>query len=150
MVAMRSSAGMTAKFASSASVVHYAQPVFVRLGHGLLIVAFLAATGGHWALFQTVAWTNMLAENLQTASLSEALTRTFDGNHPCTMCKEISAGKKSEKKAEFPKLGTKLEFVSERPVFVFAPPSDFRLQAALTELLTTWFEAPPTPPPLAA
>ena len=128
----------------------YARPVFVRLGHALLIVALLAATGGHWALLQTVAWSNMLADNLQTASLSEALTKTFDGRHPCKLCNEISAGKKAEKKAEFPTPGTKLEFVSERPAFVFSAPDNFNLVTALAESLSSWSEAPPTPPPLAA
>ena len=124
--------------------------MFVRLGHVLLIVALLAATGGHWALFQTVAWTNMLADNLRTDSLSEALTKTFNGKHPCTMCKEISAGKKAEKKAEFPAVATRLEFVSERPAFVFSAPGDFRLLSAFAVTFDSWSEAPPTPPPLAA
>jgi hypothetical protein len=124
--------------------------MFVRLGHVLLIVALIAATGGHWAVFQTVAWTNMLADNLRTDSLSQALTKTFDGKHPCTMCHEISAGKKSEKKAEIPTLGTRLEFVSERPAFVFSAPTEFQLLTPLTKPINSWSEAPPTPPPLAA
>ncbi len=128
----------------------YARPVLVRLGHILLVVALLVATGGHWALFQTVAWTNMLADNLQTASFSEAFAKTFDGKHPCTMCKEISTAKKSEKRSELPNLGKKLEFLSERPAFVFSAPTKFYLLTAMIEPLASWSEAPPTPPPLAA
>jgi hypothetical protein len=124
--------------------------MFVRLGHVLLIVALLAATGGHWALLQTVAWTNMLADNLRTGSLELALTKTFDGKHPCTLCKKISAGKRSEQKPELPRSGTKLEFVSERPAFVFSAPTDFQLLSGQAELLASRSEAPPTPPPLAA
>lgn len=139
----------TAKIASPLMAMAYARLVLVRLGHVLLIAALLVATGGHWAVLQTVAWTNMLAENLQTGSWSEALTRTFDGKHPCTMCKQISAGKKSEKKAEFPSPAAKLEFVSERPTLAFAAPTDFHLLTVLTVPLTSWTEAPPTPPPLA-
>ena len=139
-----------ANFAFSASAVLYSRPVFVRLGHGLLIAALLVATGGHWALFQTVAWTNMLADNLQTTSFSEALVKTFDGKHPCQMCNEISAAKKSEQKTELPSPVKKLEFVSERPAFVFSAPADFYLLTALTEPVVSWSEAPPTPPPLAA
>jgi hypothetical protein len=139
----------TAKIASPLMAMAYARLVLVRLGHVLLIAALLVATGGHWAVLQTVAWTNMLADNLQTGSLSEALIRTFDGKHPCTMCKQISAGKKSEKKTEFPSPAAKLEFVSERPTLVFAAPTDFDLLTVLTEPLTSWTEAPPTPPPLA-
>ena len=132
------------------STLFYARPVFVRLGHVLLIIAFLAATGGHWAVLQTVAWTNMLADNLQTASLSEALTKTFDGNHPCKMCHEISAAKKSEKRSDLPNLGKKLEFTSERPAIVISAPVDFYEQATLVKSVVSWSEAPPTPPPLAA
>ena len=137
-------------FAFPACVASYARRMFIRLGNVLLIVAFLAATGGHWALFQTVAWTNMLADNLQTASLSEALTKTFDGKHPCNMCHEISAAKQTEKKSDLPNLGKKLEFTSERPVIVFSAPVDFFLLTTLTESVVSWSEAPPTPPPLVA
>ena len=124
--------------------------MLIRLGNVLLIVALLAATGGHWALFQTVAWTNMLADNLQTDSFSGALTKTFNGKHPCNMCHEIAAAKKSEKKSDLPNLSKKLEFTSERPAFVFSAPAEFCLLAILTETIASWSEAPPTPPPLAA
>jgi len=124
--------------------------MFVRLGHALLIVALLAATGGHWALLQAVAWTNMLADNLQTVSFSEALTRTFDGKHPCNLCHGIAAAKQSEKKSDLPNPGKKLEFTSERPAFVFTAPTAFVLLTAPAEFFASWSEAPPTPPPLAA
>ena len=123
--------------------------MLVRLGHVLLIVALLAATGGHWALFQTVAWTNMLADNLQTDTFSGALTKTFDGKHPCTMCNEIATAKKSERKSDLPNLSKKLEFTSERPMFVFSAPTEYHLLIATSEPLASWSEAPPTPPPLA-
>jgi len=35
----------------------------------------------------------------QTCSVSEALSKTFDGKHPYRLCKQIAAAKKSEKKA---------------------------------------------------
>jgi len=124
--------------------------MFVRLGNVLLIVALLAATGGHWAVLQTVAWTNMLADNLQTASFSEALVKTFDGKHPCNLCHEISTAKKSEKKSDLPNVAKKLEFVCGRPAFVFSAPGDFCLLTTLTQSVASWSEAPPTPPPLAA
>ena len=149
-ITMRLSEHRSSNFASTASVLFYARPMFVRLGHVLLIVALMAATGGHWALFQTVAWTNMLADNLQTDSLSGALTRTFDGKHPCNMCHEIAAAKKSEKKSDLPNLGKKLEFTSERPAFVFSAPIHFYSVATATKAPVSWSEAPPTPPPLAA
>ena len=92
----------------------------------------------------------MLADNLQTDSLSRALTKTFDGKHPCHMCLEIAVAKKAEKKSELPNLGKKLEFTSERATFVFAAPEESYLLTTLAEAVVSWSEAPPTPPPLSA
>ena len=122
-------------------------PVLVRLGHFLLIFALLAATGGHWAVLQTVAWTNMLAINLRASSFEQALTKTFDGRNPCAICKQISAGKKSEKKTEFPAWATKLEFVAERAAFVFTAPKAFRLLPETSSPLLERAHQPPVPPP---
>jgi hypothetical protein len=121
--------------------------VFVRLGHILIILALLAATGGHWTVLQTVAWTNMLANNLRTDSVATAVTKTFDGKNPCTLCKQISAGKKTEKKTGFPTLLKKIEFYSERPLIVFSAPTDFRLVVLPFDALPNWSEAPPKPRP---
>lgn len=121
--------------------------MFVRLGHLLLILALLAATGGHWAVLQTVAWTNMLANNLRTDSMAAALTNTFDGKHPCQLCKQISAGKKSEKKAEIPPWVKKLEFVSGRAGFVFTAPEVSRLRPETNPSFAALIHQPPVPPP---
>jgi hypothetical protein len=135
------------EFAFHASVDSYAAPVFVRLGHVLLIVALLAATGGHWALLQTMAWTNMLADNLRTGSVGEALAKTFDGKHPCSLCKQICAGKKSEKKVEFPTLAKKLEFVSDRAGFVLTAPEVSPLRWESKSAFAALIQPPPVPPP---
>ena len=124
--------------------------MFVRLGHALLIAALLVATGGHWAVLQTVAWTNMLASNLRTDPLETAVSKTFDGKHPCKLCKAISAGKKSEKKSEFPTLAKRLEFVSDRLVFVFSPPQDFRLAPDFAAFVSFASNRPLVPPPRSA
>jgi hypothetical protein len=134
-------------FPSPITYADYARPVFVRLGHVLLILALLGATGGHWAVLQTIAWADMLAKNLQTESVTAALTKTFDGEHPCKMCKQISAGKKAEKKAELPLQIKKLEFVSERPILVFSAPHDFRLAPSLLSELDGLTHRPSVPPP---
>jgi hypothetical protein len=128
-------------------IIAYRELVFVRLGNFLLIVALLAATGGHWALLQGVAWTNMLAENLRTESLGAAIAKTFDGEHPCPMCKAISKGKKSEQKTELPLLAKKLEFVCERGVFIFSTPSEFWFASEFLSSGRQMSHRPPVPPP---
>jgi hypothetical protein len=101
--------------------------VFVRIGKFSLVLALVATLGAHWALLQTVAWTTMLADNLCTHSAKEAVTETFDGNHPCDLCKAIAAGKQSEKKTEFSLQSRKLEFLPANENFVLIAPSQFQL-----------------------
>jgi hypothetical protein len=101
--------------------------VFARFGKIFLVIALVAMLGAHWALLQTVAWTTMFADNLCTQSVKEAVTETFDGNHPCDICKAIAAGKQSEKKAEFSFQTQKLEFPPPNENFVLIAPSQFQL-----------------------
>lgn len=112
-----------------------------------LITALIAVIGGHWAVLQTVAWTTMLAGNLRTVPFAVAVQRTFGGNHPCCLCNEIAAGKRSEKKAQFPSQLKRLEFVSDLAVFVFTAPSDFWLLNESAPRLVSWTHPPPVPPP---
>ena len=122
-------------------------PVFRTLGHWFLIVALLATVGGHWVVLQSVAWTNMLAENLREISVTEAFEKTFDGQHPCRLCTAIKEGKRSEKKSALPLPLKKIEFVSEQPVFIFSPPQLFRVLPECSFTLHDWSSQPPVPPP---
>jgi hypothetical protein len=101
--------------------------VFFRIGKLFLILALVAMLGAHWALLQAVAWTTMLADNLHTNSFRDAVTMTFDGQHPCPICKAIAAGKKSEKKSETVSPALKLEFPPVAEHFVLIAPSQFEL-----------------------
>ena len=69
-------------------------------GRWIVIAAMLAAFGGHWAALQTVAWAAMVYDNVKQASLGDALERTFDGQHPCPLCKTIEKGRQSEKQQD--------------------------------------------------
>jgi len=89
----------------------------------------------------------MLASNLRTASFEQAVTKTFDGKHPCALCKQISAGKKAEKKTEFQTALKKLEFVSARSVFIFTSPQHFTLRSESARVLISATHVPPLPPP---
>jgi len=113
----------------------------------MLVVALLAASGTHWAVLQTVAWTGMLASNLRSGSLTEAMEKTFDGKHPCCLCKQIAAGKKSEKKTEFSLQLKRVEFVSATPEFVFSAPAHFWRLGTADDFSKSVSYTPPTPPP---
>lgn len=121
--------------------------MFKRLGHLLLIVALLAATGGHWAVLQSVAWTTMLAANLTNDSFGEAICKTFDGEHPCGLCCAVKAGKATEKKTDLPAPLKKFEYVNVAPRFVFAAPKAFTLLSAHVAFPDSLSSTPPLPPP---
>ena len=112
-----------------------------------MMVAALAASGTHWVLLQSVAWTGMLASNLHTASLTEAVERTFDGKHPCCLCKQIDAGKKAERKTEYPGSSKRLEFVRETATFTFVAPEHFVLLPEPSFPACRLAQKPPHPPP---
>jgi len=114
-----------------------------------MLIAMLGASGAQWGLLQSVAWTTMLINNLHTASLKQAVETTFDGNHPCCMCKAIAAAKKAEKKNVFVVQLKKFDFVSEPFRFVFQSPQAFFEISYSSECLPDVSHRPPVPPPRA-
>jgi hypothetical protein len=121
--------------------------VFARLGKCLVVVALVLSTGLHWAALQTVAWTTMIAANLSCESFSTAVSQTFDGEHPCPLCKAIAAAKKSEKKNDALVLKLKIEFPPLAEKFVLVAPRMFEVFQADRFSADSFFAKPPLPPP---
>jgi hypothetical protein len=69
-----------------------------RFGIFFGALALLQILGGHWALLQTSAWLGMIVQYSQRAGLKAGFAQTFDGEHPCSVCKAIQDGKKQEQK----------------------------------------------------
>ena len=115
-----------------------------------MTVALACSIGLHWSLLQSVAWTSMLVSNLSTASFSQAVQRTFDGKHPCRLCKAIAEGKKSEKKSESALPLKKFEAWSQSLAIYLAPPALFPLIREADLVVQSLPHGPPTPPPRTA
>lgn len=125
----------------------FAATRFARL---LVVLALVASIGGHWALLQSVAWTQMLVERTQAASFGEAVKTTFDGAHPCAMCKRISDGKQKEQQPSQTLSKVKLDVICERAVVAVFPPR-IHEEFAQTEMTgETRTERPPLLPPRVA
>lgn len=121
--------------------------MFARCGKILVVLALVLTTGLHWAALQTAAWTSMLASNLRGDSFSEAVSKTFDGKHPCCLCKAIAAAKKAEKKSaaiapvlkmEFLPVAVRFNLIYPKPISAFTM-AEFSAAAS--------FSKPPLPPP---
>jgi hypothetical protein len=121
--------------------------VLLRCGKWLVIFALVASTGAHWAALQTVAWSTMLANNLCSQSMTEAVTHTFDGRHPCCLCKAIAAAKKSEKKNEIALELVKMEFPPVPERLMVIAPSQFQFLPGMNTFADSLTQKPPTPPP---
>jgi hypothetical protein len=84
----------------------------------LLVVCMLVgATGGQWMVLQSAAWAGMIVSNLRHDSIQVAVSQTFDGQHPCPLCKAIEATKKSDKKSDVEIKLTRMEFPPDNSVF---------------------------------
>lgn len=55
----------------------------------LLTTALVFALKLHLPALQVVAWTGMVVKYAQSVPLGEALEMTFDGDHPCPLCRVI-------------------------------------------------------------
>jgi hypothetical protein len=121
--------------------------VLTRLAKFVLVLALACSIGLHWAFLQSLAWTSMLADNLLRDSLAQAVIHTFDGQHPCLLCKAIADGKKSEKKTDYAPYFKTLEFPPAAEDFALTIPARFATPSGADIFAETLSESPPTPPP---
>ena len=121
--------------------------MFKRLSKWLVVVPLVLATGGHWALLQSVAWVSMAARYSQDSMLKEALVKTFDGQHPCGICKFVQEGKSAEKKQDTLRVDVKLDFFLARIAPLLYPPPAFVFPTSEPDSPPTRTEPPPSPPP---
>jgi hypothetical protein len=121
--------------------------VIVRLPRILIALALATSIGLHWGFLQVVAWTGMVISYSQEGSVTEAVVKTFDGDHPCGLCKQIAKGKRTERKAGYKFELGKLKFPHAPVTFIFCTqPLLWEIGASdqTAELVT---HAPPVPPP---
>ncbi|HEY3862175.1 MAG TPA: hypothetical protein VGO59_09830 [Verrucomicrobiae bacterium] len=124
--------------------------MLLRLAKFVLVLALACSIGLHWAFFQSLAWTSMLAENLRHDSLAQAVAHTFDGQHPCQLCHAIADGKKSEKKDDLAPQFKTLEFPPATVDVALTAPARLAVPAGADVSARVRFQTPPTPPPRAA
>ena len=121
--------------------------MFARSGKILVIVALVLTTGLHWAALQTFAWSAMLANHLRTESVGESVAQTFDGLHPCCLCKAIAAAKQAEKKGEAVAPLLKFEFPLYGETVILTPPARFAQMQFGNSFAASLSSKPPLPPP---
>lgn len=125
-----------------------------------ILLALVLSLGLHWTVLQSAAWVGMIVSYSQDGSLGEALTKTFDGEHPCELCLMIdrgtSAGSEAGEEQSLPAPGKdvvkKIDLFSTlAPSFLFVQThtvgADF---APYSVAALSRTELPAVPPPQAA
>jgi hypothetical protein len=114
----------------------------------LCFAAVCQLLGGHWAILQTAAWVGMVIEYSANDGLQAGLSKTFDGAHPCELCKSIAKNKGAEKKHAAPFESGKLIVLSQAytSVLHYHPTQFWRLRPSL-ESAHSLCRTPPVPPP---
>ena len=125
-----------------------------------ILLALVLSLGLHWTVLQSAAWVSMIVSYSQEGSLSEALEKTFDGEHPCELCRMIDRGTSESPETgdkEIPSAPTK-EVAKKIDLFSTRAPSFFFVQthtvgedfAPYSVAAMSRTELPAVPPPQAA
>jgi len=118
-----------------------------KIARAIVVFALICAIGGQWAILQSVAWVNMMMDFSQTSTLGSAIVKTFDGKHPCALCKAVREGKASESKQASLTVETKLDFWLISASALLDPPPPFVIFPGKPDAAQLRSEPPPTPPP---
>jgi len=121
--------------------------VLRHLGRIVTILALCCAIGLQWIALQSLAWTTMLIDYSKRAPLCRAISQTFDGAHPCSLCHVVSNGKNSEKKQDLRSAAPKIDMIcASLPTSIVRPFVPFEY-AAGDSFSFEFGHSPPVPPP---
>ncbi len=62
----------------------------------IVALVLVLTLGLHWAALQSLAWASMIVRYSQQQTLAVAISKTFDGEHPCGLCKIIQTARAGE------------------------------------------------------
>lgn len=112
-----------------------------------MIVALCCAIGLQWVALQSIAWTAMIVDYSKNTSFCHAIAQTFDGAHPCSLCRIVNKGKTAEDKSNLQPLTPKIDLICTKRAINLVPPSAYLDYLAADFSLSQIEEAPAVPPP---
>jgi hypothetical protein len=114
----------------------------------IITILLTVSVGGHWVLLQSVGWVTMVLDYSKDAPLAVAVAKTFDGKHPCKICKLVKNGRQNEQKPDVIKPKFKLDSC------LLAHSLNFESSPAVAEHISfrsiafhSFGDSPPVPPP---
>ena len=97
---------------------------------------------------QSVAWVGMVVSYSHDATITEALSKTFDGHHQCKLCKFVQQAKATDKQRDAQKPMKEIDkSLPAGRAFALCPPELEPLMFSAPNHAGLRVESPPTPPP---
>jgi hypothetical protein len=118
-----------------------------KVTHLVVLAAFMFSCGGHWCIFQAVAWAKMIREYSTMVPVAEAVSMTFSGKYPCAICQAIAEKKSSEQQKVLALEKYDKKFLPLAATALFQPSVAAFKYGEVTVILRLRSESPPTPPP---
>jgi hypothetical protein len=91
----------------------------------IVVLLLVLSLGAHWILLQSIAWVGMIVTYSQNTTFTQAVRMTFDGEHPCPLCKFIQEGRAAEKQPDADQVRTsakpELALLPKPLTLVFSP-----------------------------
>lgn len=115
----------------------------------IAVLALCLTIGLQWLALQSVAWTAMMLSNAKQVSFCQAVKRTFDGSHPCSLCHVVSKGKASEHRRDFQSSLAKVDIVCVSRVIALLPRLASWDYGTMSVSFSEAEYSPPAPPPRA-
>lgn len=103
--------------------------------------------GMQWTVLQSLAWTTMLISRTGETSFVDAVRTTFDGRHPCSICRVVQKGKDAEKKQETNFTLKKIDATLARDIGTWVIARRPAQEFAEIRLKADTRREPPNPPP---
>ena len=118
----------------------------LRLGIVLLVCLSLGLYRG---VIQGIAWTQMLVSYASETTLLRAVEMTFDGEHPCPLCKAVQKDREAEEKQpqQSPQAASKLHAVLVNITTLITPSADVFTFLMPRQSAVQRCQVPETPPP---
>lgn len=121
-----------------------------------LLLMFIS--GAPWGILQVLAWSGMIISYTQESGLAEGVSQTFDGQHPCELCRALEevrvrqaeTSEDGNKDKEVPPTELReLKYFARQKCLRFEREADWQLAIAVYLKPRTAGLGPATPPPRA-
>lgn len=118
-----------------------------RLALWFLMSALFLSIGLQWAGLQSAAWVGMVVSYSRQVNFGTAIEMTFDGAHPCNLCKAVKKGQETQTGKNTRPTMQKFNLIVTVVDRIFFEHGSMKVAGEPVRVLSNLHSPPPTPPP---